>query len=360
MPIQPLRYTADMEKPEPDEAATRADLARTMVSINEKTWADGQQEQRSVHAKNHGIMTGRLTIGDALEPEYRQGVFAKPATYDVVLRLSTTPGDLLDDKVSTPRGLVIKIKGVAGERLPGSEAMDVQDFLFVNAPAFQAPTAKQFLSSLKPLAATTDKVPGLKKALSATLRGVEHVIEAVGGKSALVINSGGHPLTHPLGETFYTTVPFLYGPYMAKLSLAPASPALKALYGQKVDLDGKPDGLHEAVVKYFAAQAAEWDIRVQLRTNPDTMPLEDASVEWPEDESPYVTVGRIRVEPQGLMTEDQAKAAQTELAFAPWHGIAAHRPLGSINRCRTQAYDASAKFRHDHAGACPFHHAMKA
>jgi hypothetical protein len=37
------------------------------------------------------------------------------------MRFSTSPGDLLPDSVSTPRGLALKIFGVTGERLPGSE-----------------------------------------------------------------------------------------------------------------------------------------------------------------------------------------------------------------------------------------------
>src|SRR5258708_6928935 len=38
------------------------------------------------------------------------------------MRFSTIPGDILDDSVSTPRGLAIKVIGVEGERLEGSEA----------------------------------------------------------------------------------------------------------------------------------------------------------------------------------------------------------------------------------------------
>lgn len=33
------------------------------------------------------------------------------------------------------------------------------------------------------------------------------------------------------------------------------------------------------------------------------------------------------------------------LAFSPWHGVASHRPLGSIMRARRAAYEMSAQFR---------------
>jgi hypothetical protein len=74
-------------------------------------------------------------------------LFAQAGTYPVILRLSSTPGDLLDDSVSTPRGLAIKVIGVAGERLPGSEGAVTQDFILINGPAFAAPDAKSFLKN---------------------------------------------------------------------------------------------------------------------------------------------------------------------------------------------------------------------
>ena len=73
-------------------------------------------------------------------------------------------------------------------------------------------------------------------ALSAALRGVESALEAVGGKSPLVTNMGGQPLTHPLGESFYSQAPLRYGDYMAKVMVAPVSPNLTALKDQQLDL----------------------------------------------------------------------------------------------------------------------------
>ena len=42
------------------------------------------------------------------------------------------------------------------------------------------------------------------------------------------------------------------------------------------------------------------------------------------------------------------------LAFDVWHGLAAHRPLGSINRVRKVVYPKSAGFRRQFNG-CPMH-----
>ena len=134
----------------------------------------------------------------------------------------------------------------------------------VNGPAFITPGPKKFLGSLKLLAVTTDKAPGLKRVLSAALQGVEKVVEAVGGKSPTLIGMGGQRETNPLGETYFTQVPVLYGDYMAKLSFAPVSPELMALKDAKVDLRDKPNGLREAVSDFFAAGGGTWELRAQL------------------------------------------------------------------------------------------------
>ncbi len=198
---------------------------------------------------------------------------------------------------------------------------------------------------MKLLAATTDKTPALKKALSTLFQGVERSIEAVGGKSAALIAMGGHPETNILGETFYSQVPVLFGPYIAKISIAPASDNLLALKKAHVNLKDNPNGLRAAVVDFFASNEAVWDVRVQLCNDTDAMPIEDASVPWPEELSPYITVAQLKAEPQAGWNQALSKLVDDGMAFNPWHGITAHRPLGSIMRIRKTAYEMSSKFR---------------
>jgi hypothetical protein len=195
------------------------------------------------------------------------------------------------------------------------------------------------------LASTTAKAPGLKKALSTVLQGAEKAVEAVGGASAMLKAMGGHPETNVLGETFFTQGPVLYGKYMAKLSIAPVSAGLVALKDAPVDLKNHPNGLREAVVSFFGSSAAEWELRVQLCTDLEKMPIEDASVEWPQELSPYVTVARISAQPQSTWNDACAAAVDDGMAFSPWHGVAAHRPLGAIMRVRRAAYAFSSQFR---------------
>jgi hypothetical protein len=344
----PIRYDSSLERVAPDEAETREALVATMRSIAETTYRDYGYAVRSVHAKSHALLEGELTVLDGLPAELAQGIFARPATYPVVLRLSTNPGDVLSDAVSAPRGLAIKVIGVEGKRLPGAEGAVTQDLVLANAPAFSAPNAQAFLKNLKLLAATTDRAEGAKVALSTVLRGAGAALRAVGVQSPTVASLGGQPLTHPLGESFYSQAPLRYGDYVAKVMVAPVSSSLTALTGRPLKLRGDPNALRASTIDALAQQDGEWEVRVQLCTDLERMPVEDASVTWPEDESPYRPVARIRVPAQPAWSEQRAVQADDGLAFSPWHGITAHQPLGSVNRVRRSTYAAISSFRAEH------------
>ena len=93
---------------------------------------------------------------------------------------------------------------------------------------------------------------------------------------------------------------------------------------------------------------------MQLCSDIENMPIEDASVTWPEDQSPYLAVATLSVQPQAALTAARSRIADNRLACSPWHGIAAHRPLGSLMRVRQAVYAASSAFRSERNG-CPMH-----
>ncbi len=343
-----IPFITSVETPEADEAKTIQHLVETLLKISRITCQDGHHALRSVHAKSHALLEGQLTVRPDLPAELAQGLFEVPGTYPVLLRLSSSPGELLDDSVSTPRGLAIKVIGVHGARLPGAEGAMTQDFIMINGPAFAAPNLRKFLARLKLLASTTDKAPHLKSALSATLRGAERLLESVGGQGGTLRSLGGEPATHPLGETYFTQVPLRFGQYIAKLSLAPGCPRLAALKGTAVPITASADALRETLQAFFTTDAAVWDLRAQLCRDLKKMPIEDSSIVWPEQLSPHQTLARLVVPRQAAWTQARAREIDDGASFSPWHGIEAHRPLGSIMRARKVAYEASVKFRAEH------------
>jgi hypothetical protein len=342
----PVRFSPSVERLDVDETKTTQALIATMRYINEKTFADGGHAIRSVHAKTHGILQGYLDVDTDLPTDLAQGLFAKTGRYPVVVRFSTIPGDVLDDSVSTPRGLAIKIIGVEGERLEGSEGDVTQDFLLVNGPTFGAPNPKKFLSVIRGLARTTDKAQQLKKILSAVMRQLQKLIVVVTGRPNTTVETlGGQLETHILGETFYSQAPLRFGDFIAKIAVAPKSPELRALAQAPLNVNGVPDGLREAVLNFFKENGGVWDVRAQLCTDLEQMPIENAAVVWSEEVSPYRRIAHITIEPQLAWSEHRSSAVDDGMSFSPWHGLAAHRPLGGIMRVRKAVYEEAKKFR---------------
>jgi hypothetical protein len=347
----PIRFDPSVERLDPDEAVTIKGLIATMRYVNEKTFADSRHATRSVHAKTQGILEGYLEVDAGLPIELAQGLFAKPGRYPVVMRFSTLPGDILDDSVSTPRGLSVKIIGVEGERLSGSEGDVTQDFVLVNGPAFGAPTPKKFLPVITLLSKTTDRAQGLKKMLSAMMRQVQRAIVSVTGQpNTTVATFGGQPETHILGETFYNQAPVRFGEFIAKISVAPISSELASLKESPLNVNGIPNGIREAVVAFFKRRGGVWEVRAQLCTDLNLMPIENAAAVWPERLSPYRRVARIEVAPQTAWSEARSSAVDDGMQFSPWHGLASHRPLGGIMRARKEVYAAAKRFRAERNG----------
>ncbi|KQT42994.1 catalase [Aureimonas sp. Leaf454] len=351
---EPVRFTSDMEIIRDDEFETIAELVSTLRRVMETAEADEGRARRAVHARCQGLVRGELAVIENLHPRLLQGLFAEPRVYPVLLRFSTNPGDRFDLGASVPRGVALKVLGVDGERLPGADPSPTQDFVMADSPAFSASDARTFLKSLKLLTATTDEPQVLKKAASAALRGVEALIEAIGGSSATLALLDSRRAAHVLASTFFSQAPLLFGPYVAKLQLAPVGPELASLRHEAIEHRGRPDALREAVADFFESQSATFELRAQLLTDRATMPVEDASVIWPEARSPHLPLARITVPPQPVWDAARAEGADESLSFSPWQGLAAHRPLGSIMRARRPAYDMSASFRASRNG-CPIH-----
>lgn len=347
---KPIPFAPGYEAQERDEEKTQSEILDSVSKIQQTTYAHGERALRAMHAKSFGLLRGMLTVLPDLAPELAQGLFQREGSYPLVMRLSTSPGDAVDDSVSTPRGMAIKVWGVQGTRLSGSADEMTQDFVLMNGAVFHTKDGKGFSRSLKVLATTTDKAPTLKKIVSGVLRGTENLMERATGRSPTLVNFGGQPQTHPLGDAYYSVTPYLYGHYMAKFCVAPISSQLRRLTDRELALEHSPHGLRDAVVQFFRQHGGVWELRVQLCTTLQKMPIEDASVAWPEEESPYLPVARIEVPAQEAWSEERSRVIDEGYSFSPWHGLAAHRPLGAINRLRKDAYEQASRFRRERSG----------
>ena len=344
-PFTPIRFQPSFETVPDDEDETQAGLTEEMLSIANKTFADTGHAHRAVHAKAHGYAKAKLEVLSDLIPQLAQGLFAEPGTYDAILRFSTTPGDILDDNVSMPRGAALKVLGVPGPRLEGSEDDTTQNYILGNSPTFQVGTAKAFLKQLKALASTTGKVEPFKHVVSVLSRTAAAGLKVVGKQSATLTTLAGQATTRLLGDSFFSQAPLLHGEYFGKVALVPVCDDMTSLSGAELELSGHPDAIREAIQQFFQKRTAVWELRVQLATDVELMPVEDAATLWPETESLYLPVARITAEPQATWAAEMRDYVEEHLSFNPWIGLAAHRPIGSIMRARRPAYAAARAYR---------------
>ncbi len=153
----------------------------------------------------------------------------------------------------------------------------------------------------------------------------------------------GHSRVHPLAEAYFTQAPIRYGAYVAKLAVVPVSPAQIALAHTDIDADD-PNGLRTATVSYLRQHDAEFDVRVQLCTDLETMPVENASTEWPETRVP---IGPLRGFACRSRRPSARLVASSSTACRSACRMASRRigRLGSIMRARLRAYPEMSRLR---------------
>ena len=346
-----LPYSPFVERPAADEHVIFDELSRTMQHITRTMASRYRHAYRPVHAKSHGVLVGVMEVLPGLPEPLAQGLFAKAASYPVILRFSTNPGDMLADNVSSPRGLALKVLNVEGERVASDSAGTSQDFVCINTNAFGAPAPAEFLKQIKLFDKNLETSEGVKHAVSVAARATNAVLKAVHLESA-TLEGVGAAATHILGESFSTVAPLRYGGYVAKIGFAPGSENLKKLTGESIDLGADYNALEELIKKFFRHETAVWDVKAQLalddsdRDDKDReFPIEKADVKWPEEKSPWQTVARITVRPQDSYSDARQTFVDERLSFNPWHALAAHQPLGGIMRSRLKAYEEAIKYR---------------
>ena len=343
-PSSYVLYRPDLETVSDDEGQVIDGIIASMTHESQIVAERDGGTVRASHAKSTGLVKGTLTVLPGSPEPLRQGLFAEALSFPVLMRFAQGPGEVLSDSVSTHRGVGIKVLGVHGSKLPGHDGA-TQDFVFATGTAFAQSNAGTFLTAIKGIEKNTGRPEALKQAVSATSRVVNAALNAVGSDSP-TFGFFGHTKRNPLADAYFSQAALRYGDYVAKIGLFPVSPDLIAMIDQTIDTASNPDGFRRAVVEHLRSRSAEFELRVQLCTDLDAMPVEDASVPWPEDQSPYRAVARISIPAQDAYSGARQSYFDKVLSFQPAHALAAHRPLGSVMRARLTTYQALSAYRH--------------
>src|SRR5262249_44339845 len=149
------------------------------------------------------------------------------------------------------------------------------------------------------------------------------------------------PARNPLLSTFWSMAAVRHGVYVAKVRLAPATENAARAIHHELDVRARPDVFYPTLVDELQANAFDFDLQVQLCTDLETMPVNEATVEWPEKLSPFVTVARVHL-PRQDMSRTGPLEKTAALASNRGRVPEEHRPLGEIMQVR-RIYSASAK-----------------
>jgi catalase len=268
-----------------------------------------------------GCVHAEFSVLGTLPPEHRVGLFAEPRTYAAWIRFANASSKT--DRDRDVRGMSIKVFDVPGENLTAGET--AQDFVLNSHPVMVAPNTSEFLDLLQALEGGRLRMAGYF---------LTHP------KAALIgVRAQQNPSCH-LDIPYWSTTPYLFG----------SGRAVKYHVRPPAGASGKHTGpvtetyLTDALKTRLAGSDASFDFMVQFQTDPRTQPIEDATVEWKERESPYVAVARIRI-PRQIVDQAETQAQCESMAFNPWHALPAHRPLGNMNRARKDIYKAMSAFR---------------
>jgi deferrochelatase/peroxidase EfeB len=307
----------------PDEQESLASITADFAGYMRRTYPLGGYE-RGGNTKTHGIVRAEVIIHEGLPAHLRHGLFAVPRTFPAYVRFSgpgpNLPPDIEDVGFSS---MTIKVMDVPGPKLMDDERC-TQDLLAVSTPSFVTPNTRenrklQYWSfrSLPVFYFLNPFDPHL----------LDFFMQALWNET----------MYNPLATRYWSCVPYLLGEGQAMMySFAPKSKVI-------TDIPGVPFGrvpphyLHDNLAATLVQQDAEFDLLVQVQTDPHLMPIENASVRWPEKLSPFIPVGTIYIPTQNIDTPAHVLLGKT-LSLNPWHCLHEHRPLGNQNRARQRMY----------------------
>ena len=320
------------EKIDSDEKESLDKIIDLMADQMRGHFKPGSYE-RGGNTKTHGIVRGTVTVRDDLPEHLRRGVFATPRSYPAYIRYSgpgpDVPSDIRDVGFAS---MAVKLMDVPGKKLMDEEKF-TQDFITVCTSTFVTPNirenAKLQYWSLVDMPIYYFLNPKDPHILDFLMQGLWNETQY-----------------NPLGQRFYSCVPYLLGEGQAMLySFVPKTEV-------ETKIPGLPFGspsfnyLRENMIKTLDKKDVEFDLMIQIQTDPHRMPIENAAVRWPEKLSPFIPAATVHIPKQKFDSDAQFEFAR-RLKMNPWHCLPEHRPLGNQSRARLRMYYELSKFRQE-------------
>jgi len=335
--------------PQEEEALIEKVLTISKFSMEQQHRSPMMRDQ---HPKSHGCVQGELIVEENIPETMKVGVFKESKTYPIWIRFSNggsdrdpKTGDFVPDTVGDIRGMAIKLIDVEGEMvLPDSEHQVEQDFVLMNNPTFFIRGIQGYIDFFPVVKAIREGKITLKSSEPPQVPAeLQSKFQAVAYAFPILQKIKAKVTTSPLEIPYWSATPYKLGNQAIKFSVVPHATSEK--FNPETAAD-KSNYLREAMTKHLASKDAYFDFKIQLQTDAVKMPVEDPTVEWNEQESPYVKVATIRIPSQDFNTEGRKRFDEKQ-SFSPWHTLPEHQPLGGVNRARKRIYGELAKFRNE-------------
>jgi hypothetical protein len=350
-----IKYTPNIEGVDPGfEENLQIVIGRTEQYISQSVTTEGTgRAVRDAHAKGYGLVRGEVEILDQLPAEYAQGIYATPGKHDALIRFSNgSPHAGADARLGGATGLALKIFGIAGPTLLEDEPdTGTFDYANINAPVFFCNTVEHYLFVqqlfVEAPAYFAQGTVGLHRFYTDYLTGKGTLDQdhwAWDELLAFLRVLQSRPVNLLL-STYWTMGAVRHGDYIAKVRFAPVSAFADKVVQRDLALASAAEVYRPALIAELKDRPYEFDIQVQLCADLAQMPVEDVTVEWPEQLSPFVTVAKLRL-PQQDISDDTNLEKMDALSFTPWRVRAEHAPLGNIMRVRKEVYRHSSILRH--------------
>lgn len=346
-----------MERIPPNEPA---DIVAMIAASRELMEQNRCPVRRGQHPKHHGLAWAEFVVSADIPAELRHGVFTNPGSrFQAWVRLSNGTRD--DDRKADVHGMAVKLVGVPGAKLlPAEEDAETQDFVFMDSPQFfeSDVLAVRRLTQAVVAANGPSAFKRMLVGLPAPVRRQLHLLVfhfLLGGRFGefrRVQKATSQRPDDPLSITYWSATPYLLGDALVKYKAVPTTTVPLPLS----DYEGRsPHRLQAAMQARLLAGPVRYELFVQTWVGPAetrTNVVENATTEWSEAAHRPVKVAELVFPAQTCFSHERVVLAE-HLAFTPWHGLPAHRPVGGINRARRDVYAMSAALRHERNGVPP-------
>ncbi|MFS1519364.1 catalase family protein [Bacillus sp. SCS-151] len=311
-----------------DEASLIESMESLLRKKMEKEYTEGNTK-RDAHPKHLALLQAQFIIEPNLPDELKVGIFEKPNKYDAWIRISNANGKIQSDMKKDFRGFAVKLMGVKGKKYEKDEN-ETQDFVLMSHPTMPLGTVKLFHDAVY----YSLKWNPLVLLLKMTLSGKGDIIKE--------LNNGKKNHSSPLDIRYWSTTPYMFGDNkVVKYSIIPTS-----IYKSTLPEPLTDRYLTDNIEKHLAKEEASFDFFIQFQKDPQLMPVEDAGIEWKEEDSSFIKVATIKIPPQIFRTKQRDELAE-DFTFSPGHALIEHQPIGGINRARVEIYRNLSTYRHE-------------